>query len=406
MKRFVNIYISLFSLYFLQGSIYEVGSLLGRILLVAVIGISLYYWVYAMTKMQLPKPLRILSFILVIWTLYGVYPILFGMGRVAFDIAPFYVLKGQYMSMLPIFTFYVFVKKGWLTEKMVQKWTIVFILVAIASYYSNQARLLQEALGRGSRREEFTNNAGYVVVSVMCLIPLFWRKPLGQYIMLGICMLYVFLGMKRGAILAGVVCSFWIIIQSFKSNKKSVGKASRKQVTRLVLTIVLIAGAVYAIQGFMTSSDYFNERLERTLSGDSSGRDAIYEGFYKHIIHETSPIKLLFGNGAFGTLQIGSNFAHNDWLEIAIDNGLVMVLIYAVYWISLFVMMFKSNRSAPTTLMLGSFIIIYFIKSFISMSYSDITPYAACAYGYALANYESRRLSGKSENGFHGNIEN
>lgn len=388
MKRIVNIYISLFLLYFLQGSLYESGGVIGRLLLVFVILFSLYFWVYAMMRMKLPKPLKILSFLVVVWTIYGIEPILFGVGDLAVSIPSFYVLKKQYTSLLPIFTFYVFVKNGWLTEAMVKKWTFVFIIVAVASFFAYQNKILQDALERGSRREEFTNNAGYIVLSVIPLLPLFWEKPTLQYTMLGICIWFVLIAYKRGAIAIGIISSLWLIYHSFKVNISQEKITLRQQIVRLVLTVVIIVGAIYAIRTMMSSSSYFVERLERTLEGDSSGRDSIYSRFFNHFINETNVIRFLFGNGAFGTLKFGSNFAHNDWLEIAIDNGLVLIIVYAIYWISLFVMFFKGKRNSPTTLMFGTFVIIYFSKTLFSMSYNEVSPYAACAFGYALAKFD------------------
>ena len=101
-------------------------------------------------------------------------------------------------------------------------------------------------------------------------------------------------------------------------------------------------------------------------------------------------MRFLFGNGAYGTIQLYFNYAHNDWLEIAIDNGLIVLILYAAFWISLIAMLFKGKRGTTTTLMLGMFIIIYFIRTMISMSYNSISLYAACALGYALAYYEMK----------------
>lgn len=78
----------------------------------------------------------------------------------------------------------------------------------------------------------------------------------------------------------------------------------------------------------MAESDYFNHRIEQTLEGDSSNRDVIYGGLIIHFLDETNALKLFLGNGAQATLKIHGGFAHNDWLELLINNGIIGALIY------------------------------------------------------------------------------
>ena len=377
-------------LYNLQGFLIPVGGMTSRTLLLLILVISLYYFVFANFRLKLPKPLKILSILVAIFTLYGLEPILFGTGDLAFKVAPFGYLKTILISLLPIYAFYVFFNQGWLSEKGIMRWTVVFVAVAIGQYYIGRQQLMERIIEAGSNREEFTNNAGYILVSVLPLLTLFWRKPFFQYVLLGVCMLYVLMGFKRGAILSGALCSIWLIFNSFSAESGSYRSGGRQMFARFLLTVIIIAGAVYAVQRVMMTSDYFNYRVQQTVEGDSSLRDINYNFFWNHFISETSPLRFLFGYGANGTLKIWSNYAHNDWLEIAINNGLFVLLIYAYYWISLIRMFFKGNRRSVHVIMLGMFIIIYFIRSIFSMSYGDITIYAASALAYAMVNYESK----------------
>lgn len=347
---------------------------------------SLYFWVYAMNRIAMPKPLRILSVMLVIWTAYGLWPIMFGMEKMTIMPQAFSALKWQYLSLLPIFSFYVFVRKGWLTEQMLTRWFFAFLIVAIANYYKYQNQLLEMDLT--GRLEGITNNSGYIVLSLFPLLPLFWRKPILQYSLLAVIMLYVLMALKRGAILAGVFCSVWMIVKTLRERGRVDSKTARRKIIRLLLSIGFVVFVVYAVQNMFLSNEYFRYRYDSTLEGASSDRDIIYGQLLRHFFNESNVISFLFGNGAYGTVKVVGTFAHNDWLEIAIDNGVIFLIIYLIYWISLVKMLLKGEKSSATTLMLGLFIIIYFLKTLFSMSYNDLTPYAACALGYAMAKYE------------------
>ena len=79
------------------------------------------------------------------------------------------------------------------------------------------------------------------------------------------------------------------------------------------------------------------------------------------------------------------NYAHNDWLEIAVNQGVLGIMIYILYWI-LFAKESLSKCYDPQIKMaLQLLFIIYFMKTIISMSYYDMTIPATFALGYYLA---------------------
>lgn len=377
-------------IYYSQGAFYSEGSWASRITLVFILIISIYYFIYANRFFLLPKPMRILSILVMVFTIYGVIPLLFGVENVKVNVNSFQFLKFIFLSFLPIYTFYVFWKKNWLDETTIRRWFVIFLFVVIGGFYYSNKKLLAMAMSVGSSAEEFTNNEGYTVLSLICLLPLFNKKPLIQYGLLTVCMAYVLMGYKRGAITASGFCVLWFVIQTFKMDKAKEKKTIYRQIIRIVLVFGIVFGAIYGVQYLFSESEYFNQRVDSTMSGQSSGRDVYYSFFLNHIYNETKPLRLLFGYGAYGTLVLFGDSAHNDWLEIAIDNGLIVVLIYVGYWISLFTMFFKGKRTSTSTTILGLFVILYFMKTIYSMSYTTVTPYASCALAYAMAYYEHK----------------
>ena len=319
-KNICNIYIFLWCLYNLQGTLYARGTIISQLLLILLLFISFFYYFRLLIYHHLPLVLKILSCLFFIWTIYGFVIIVYGNG--VQRVLNYSYLKNIYIALLPIFVFYCFVKEGLLSESLLKKWSIVFLILGIIRFNTYSDESLARAIERGSNQEEFTNSKAYVIVAVMPLLPLFYKKPVFQYVLLGICLLYTFLGVKRGAILSGVVCSVWFIYESFKEKRNN-----GANIWRLLLTTIFIVGIVYAIQQMVLSSDYFIKRFDATMDGNSSGRDKLFITYGTFFINQTNVFHILFGNGADATMRLLNEFAHNDWLELAIDNGLVVVVL-------------------------------------------------------------------------------
>lgn len=400
MKKFIfYLYIVLLAIYLLQGTLYDYGSRLSQGSLLLEMAISSVLFIIVNFRYKLPVPMRLLSLLVVIWTFYGLVNIVSGSANTIVSVPSFTYLKNIYLSLLPIYAFYYFAKNGLLFEENIRKLFFLFLFLAIAGFFSNQSMVLSRAAERGLSIEEITNNAGYSFVALLPLLPLYWRKPLWQFILLAVCMLFVLMGMKRGAIFSGVICSIWMIVQTLKGNEKRTGEGVRRRFARVFLTILIVVGAVYAIRFMLQTSDYFNERVQATLEGDASGREHMYRVFMSWFFEQNRLRPFLFGNGADATLRLFSIYAHNDWLEIAINNGIVVVLIYAAYWLSLFLLFRKCRPENPISLMIGMFIIVFFLATLFSMSYNSIPPYSACAFAYAMANFEYRQSMIKRSGG-------
>ena len=189
------------------------------------------------------------------------------------------------------------------------------------------------------------------------------------------------MGMKRGAIAIGSVVFLYLIWQIIKNAR------GKQRFIVILLTAVLVVVGVYFVIDMMTSSDYFLQRLEATKEGNSSGRDSIYSFFWTYFTEKADAIQFLFGRGANGTLEIYYNYAHNDWLEIAVNQGLLGIAVYIVYWKQLYSTWRQStNIDAKTILALVG--IIYFAQTLFSMSYADMTYVSTSVLGYALATYK------------------
>lgn len=379
-------FIIVWVVYYLQGVLYSSGGAISTGLL----GINLLVSIYCAIKIwQMPNNppyIKGLNLLVLMFSIYGFALILMNPSTVNYSMsglsmASYNYIKSIYLSILPIYAFYYFSLKGYLTAERLRWWAVVFCISCVISYYIYMQQAMERILARGSSAEEITNNAGYLFLSLIPIFVLFRKKPLLQYAGLAFCMAFILMGMKRGAILIGGVVVLYFIRQ-IVSNAKG-----KQRFIVILLTAALTVAGVYFVIDMMTSSDYFLQRLEATKEGNSSGRDSLYSFFWTYFTEKADAIQFLFGRGANGTLEIYYNYAHNDWLEIAVNQGLLGIAVYVVYWKQLYSTWRQStNIEAKTILALVG--IIYFAKTIFSMSYADMTYVCTSVLGYALATYK------------------
>lgn len=382
-----NIYIFLWCIYFLQGTLYTSASFVSQGILAILLLMSLYNVYYLNRNYKVPKYFKALNTLLVMFTVYGILLIISG-KRIATmgdnHIANYEYLKAIYISLLPIYSAYLYTIKGQLTQNTISKWIFIWLLIATAQYFRNQSEALEQLV---YGREEITNNMGYTFVALMPVLIILNKRPIIQYSVLLYCLVFIFMGMKRGAIVIGVVVFLYFIYRSYKISSK---KMKKYIILFIVGTIIAIADVII---NMLETSDYFYQRIEQTLEGDSSNRDIIYSKFLNHFLSESNLLELLLGNGANATVVIGGNYAHNDWLEIMINNGLIGVFIYLVYWINFTKLWIKSKINPIAYSAIGMILLITFLQTLISMSYGSLEIYMTISLGYFMAiSYDKKVL--------------
>lgn len=390
---FCNIYILLWLVYDMQNLVFgRTGTAFATIIIFFLIGISACYTLYALVRFKMPTYMKGLTLLVAMFTVYGLFLIL--SERLIFIrasgavVANYNYIKQIYISLLPVFPFYVFARQGKLNENILRNWTVVFLLLTIVSYFfTSQQHLIETGSGIG----EFTNNKGYVFLSLIPLLTFWSRNRTIQYVGLTIIMLFVLLCAKRGAIIIGAVCVAVFLFRTMKTTKGA------KKIWVVLLSAIVIVAGVLLVSYLLETSYYFNQRIEQTLDGSSSGRDELYGLYWSHFKQERNPIVFLFGNGANATLGIGDNYAHNDWLELAINQGLLGVIIYIIYWLGLLKSWKQSTFDSDIYFAVGLCLIIYFLKTFFSMSYGDMSLYANICIGYCMARISEYEISSKQE---------
>lgn len=370
-------------LYYLQGILYPAGGMISLALLGTNLLVSADCAIKVLRWNDNPKYFRGFNLLMLMFTVYGLYHILIHPSTVKYAVSgvtmqSYIYIKSIYLSLLPIYAFYYYTRRGYLTQARLQRWGVVFLVSVMFSYFRLQQDALQALAEKGSSKEEITNNAGYLFLSCIPLLVLYRSKPLLQYAALAFVMAFIVMGMKRGAIAIGLVASAYFMWQAIKSSE------GKMKFVLIALSVAICVGAVCFFVYMMTTSDYMLQRIESTMEGNSSGRDNLYSFFWTYFNEKAGVLQYLIGRGANGTLEIYYNYAHNDWLEIAVNQGLLGLIIYVIYW-NCFYKTWKRALNIDARIILSATLMIFFAKTLFSMSYADMTYVSTSVLGYALA---------------------
>ena len=370
-------------LYYLQGIVYSEGGAISITLLGMNLLISANCALKVLQWKKKPTYFKGFNMLMLLFTIYGFALIVSSPSTLYYPISgktmPSYnYIKSIYLSLLPIYPFYYYTKTGYLTVERLQIWGLVFLASVTLSYFQNQREVLEKLLESGSKAEEITNNSGYLFLSCLPLLVLYRKKPLIQFAALAFVMAFIVMGMKRGAIIIGLISSIYFMWQAITKSK------GKMRFLFIILSVGICVGAVYFFIYQMSTSDYMMHRIESTMEGNSSGRDKLFSHFWKYFTEEANSLHYLIGRGANGTLEIYYNYAHNDWLEIAVNQGILGLVVYVFYFLC-FYNTWKHAANTDAKNILALTFLIFFAKTIFSMSYADMTYVSTSILGYALA---------------------
>lgn len=376
-----TLYIFAWGLYWTQGAILPVGGIATTCIVVVLILVSLYYAYIANMRYKLPLYFMGLNILLAMFTFYGI--ILIFEGFISTDytlyLPPREYLKKIYISLLPIYPFFVFTRENLFQEKHLIGFVIFFFIIATICFFINYKIQLLAALLDGSDRNEFINNTGYLFLALIPACSFLRKNVFLQYFALCYCMYFIIMGMKRGAIFIGILSMFWF----FKQNIVNV--SMKKKISYIIMLFLVVLVGYMFVQKQINESKFFQKRIEDTKEGNASGRDHIYAFYVDYFWNKTTPIQFFFGSGAYATIKVGKIEAHMDWLEIALNQGLLGLMIYAFYWSIFLKECLSKAYGGQEKTALQLLFMIFFIKSFFSMSYNVIPISATFILGYCLA---------------------
>lgn len=376
-----NIYIFLWLLYNFHwnavGIFFPLINSLSNLFLAFNLVISLYCTYVVLDKYPQNSFFRVVLLIILLFIVYGLFSIV--QGSVVYKANTGGTIKsGTYMigalrTFLPIYAFYLFSKMGYITESTMRVWFWVFLAQTLLIYM-----LFRITIGADEMDEVRTNNKGYLFVYLFPFLFLFQKHPYIQYILLFVFMLGALFSLKRGAILVTCLATAYFLWNQLKH------VSARKKGLALFALFVIVVYGSQLVERMYENNAIVQNRFDKTMDGNMSGRDVIASNLLE-IYSRSDIFHIFFGFGADGTLEYG-NYAHNDWIEMLFDQGLLGFIVYFAFWFTFYNIWRKEkHKKTDIAFFIGLLFVCSFPKTLFSMWYSMTNMFITMPLGYCLA---------------------
>ena len=329
-----NIYLALWCLRYLTGIVFMQGSIWSWLTTLLLLILTVYYTFKAVKERVLPSCLSTFFLFGCILLVYG--SLLLISGETLSTWASDWTFTGSkyvmeiLFSIFPAFVFYYFCVRNQINERTIITWSWIFFVVVAANYFFRRSVLQTQLENYVVARDGFTNNSAYIVLAFIPMIPYLSRRNMTQFLAFGLCLFMIFIGMKRGAILISLICLLFVLLFYFRESSNT------KKIGIFVTTIVLVYVGYRIFDYYYLNDAYFQTRLLNTTQGDVNGRDEIYIMIQNYLTQDSTVFNILLGKGAYGSLKAIGQFAHNDWLELFINQGMLGLIIYIIFYVRLF----------------------------------------------------------------------
>lgn len=218
---------------------------------------------------------------------------------------------------------------GWRADNREKILMIFFgVLMSIAFYFTYQNRLLYSY---GSFDFEDSASPSNVIFWSLCLVPvvfLFKNKTI-QILFISIETVLVMVTMKRSAVIsmALLLVLFIITIFSKNNNESRLSRSISKTWT------ILIAVIIFSVFSPKLSGLYENnkQRFERIEEDGGSNRVNVWNDTFKGLSNSNIMV-IVFGHGVASSQEIiGHTSAHNDFLTLLLEFGIIGGLMYLLF---------------------------------------------------------------------------
>ena len=243
-----------------------------------------------------------------------------------------------------------------ITDQFILKLTLLLFVLGIIRFGYVEQSLV--SLG-----DEVTNNVAYTFVYLSIAFPLFFKHNIKLgLLLLGVSLILIMYGSKRGAIGCYAVVLILFAFYYVKNHRS-------KFLSIFVLGVMLL-GTSFMVYREYTNNTYLQERIVETIEGNDSGRGSIYTQLWDNWSQTRSISQQLFGKGMAQTINVAGNYAHNDWLELLTNNGLIGVGVYLLFFLSAYFYVKRSPLIGFDRCVAYACILVLFMVSIFSMGYT------------------------------------
>ena len=373
MERKALLFLSLFviPLYTAQGWLFDSGSIISQGLILFWLIVNIYYtldFLFQGNKTSISTPLLLL--LLYIFLTWLLSPKIVH-ANYGWTLSTWGDLKNIAVVFLSYFSFRRLMLSGTFKFKQQLLFLLLMILSSVVAFFLINKKFDADLL-------TITNNTGYYFAMLMPLMCIVINKKYG--IFLFAILLYFCIGSaKRGAIGCFLICAFYFFFYSMKYNPI---KKRNNQIIKIAVFLLIILWFAHYLY---IDNFYLQARVERSIyENDLSGRDIIYAKLVDTYMNGDL-FALIFGHGMNKTIEIAGIFAHQDWLELLINHGLVGLLLYLWLFLSMATFFNRNKKylSYVEKYLFVSTLSCWLIKSFVSMGYTHFFSFIFLAE-YAL----------------------
>lgn len=375
-----NLMLLLFVIYYAQGSLYETGSIISQGALAIILVISGFYFLKTLVLKNNKN------------TFYKAWTVLLVLNVVGFIFTGtssnqyhFSMFKGILMTALPFYPFYYFSQQGVLKSKHLIWFFALMLPVTVLQYFLNASQILADRI---SDSKDVVNNIAYSFVALIPFVFLFKRKKIISVVLMLVLMFFIIQGAKRGAVVAGAIgllCFIYFQMRTVPKKKRQKG---------YFFVLIAVAGMSYYAYDVYESNEFLISRMQNLAEGNSSGRDLIYDNIFDSWLESDNFSNLLFGFGFAASLDLSGtgNYAHNDWLELLSNYGLLGICVYVALFYSAAKYVLSSVWNTDKRLVLLTVLLIWFFTTLVSMSYTSSNGYVQSILLAYLLGSQSRSL--------------
>lgn len=272
------------------------------------------------------------------------------------------MFKNTLICSLTFYPFFYYGKRELINPKHFLWFFFFMLLVAVLQFFNTTASLMAEQNG-----ENVVNNVAYMFVLLIPFVFLIRKSRLTSGAILGIILLFIIFGNKRGALITAVVGVLFYAYYQLRTIEK------HNRIKGYATVLILFVSLGYFTYQTFESNEFLINRMIQLSEGNTSNRTEIYSAIINTWVNSKNPLNIFFGYGFASSIKItGTHFAHNDWLELLSNFGLLGVTVYFIIFASALRYIRRNVWDTNKKILMLVILSMWFMTTLYSMWYTSL----------------------------------